>query len=275
ELAVAVLPGAREISRLRTLPRGREQRLHGEDSRYQHRGYVAPVDFGALVRNDFSMERRRVAVVVPTFHAKAPLQPLDGRRLADVRVLLRAAERAGVHERKVGKITQVVDDEQIVGVVVEVGGYALPLRVVQVRQIDDLCRIRQRRLAHPDPDERTALHRRVAAYPQPWGNHILTRDLHTFAGAVVLDPVIHAADGIALATAVRQQCAAMRTAIVERDHSAAVAPIEQDVLPQQGAAQESAIDELVVDGGYVPTVPEKHGARLQFVSLVETRFRIL
>src|SRR6185312_5332770 len=262
ELTIAVLARAREIALLRSLPRGREERLHGEDTRYEHRGDVAPVDLGALVGDDLPVKGRRIAVVVPAFDAKAPLEPLDGVRLADVGVLLRAAERTGVYEREMGEIAQVVDDQQIVGIVVQVGGYALPLWIPQIRQVDDQRRVRQCRISHPDPDERALLDHRIAAYAQPRRDHVLTGNLRALAGAVVFDAVIHAADGIALATSPRQQRAAMRAAVVERDHLAAVASIEQYMLSEQRPAEKFAIDELVIDGAYVPTVPEKHGAGL-------------
>ena len=55
-------------------------------------------------------------------------------RLGLVGVLLRAAERLGVDEGEVGEVAQVVDDQQLVGVVVHVVRHALPLRIVADRE---------------------------------------------------------------------------------------------------------------------------------------------
>src|SRR5690349_23456595 len=49
---------------------------------------------------------------------------------------LRAAERLRVHEREVGKVAQVVDDQQIVGVVMHVVRLAAPLRIRQIVELE-------------------------------------------------------------------------------------------------------------------------------------------
>ena len=85
-----------------------------------------------------AVERRRLGVHVPALDPEAARQALDRDRLRDERVLLGAAERLGVHEREVREVAQVVDDQQPVGLVVHVVGDALPLRIVEVGEVEDL-----------------------------------------------------------------------------------------------------------------------------------------
>ena len=132
ELTVPVLLGARDIAGRGTLVRGGEQGLHVEDARNDHGRDIAAVHPGTLVANHFLVERRRVAVEVPALHPEAALQFLDDRGLGDECIFLGAAQSPSVHERQVRKITQVVDDQQIVCIVMQISGNALPFRILQV-----------------------------------------------------------------------------------------------------------------------------------------------
>ena len=208
-----------------------------EDARNDHGRNIAAVHLGALVANHFLVERRRVAVEVPALHPEAALQFLDDRGLGDECIFLGAAQGPGVHERQVRKITQVVDDQQIVCVVMQIGGNALPIRILQVGQVDDQGRIRLGRIAHPNPNEVAAFDDGVAAHLESRRNHVLAGNLHALSGAVVLDAVIHAAYSVAFEPALGEQRAAMRAAVVERDDLAAFTAIQQHVFAEQGAPQ--------------------------------------
>jgi hypothetical protein len=70
--------------------------------------------------------------------------------------------------------------------------------------------------------------------------------------------VIHATHGVALEASLREEGAAMRTTIVHRDDLAAFAAIQEHMLVQEHAAQELAVDQLVIPGADVPAILEVH-----------------
>ncbi len=128
------------------------------------------------------------------------------------------------------------------------------LRVAQIREIHDLRLVGAGRIAHPDPHQVIALDDRVAPHAQLRRDHVLAGDLGAAPGRVVPDAVIHAAHAVALTATLRQQRAAMRAAVVQRNDPAAFAPVEQHVILEQRAGEHSPVDQLVVPGGDVPAV---------------------
>src|SRR5207237_4063363 len=113
------------------------------------------------------------------------------------------------------------------------------------------------RVAHPDPDQVIALDHRVAAHPETLRDVVLPRDLDALAARVELEAVVYATDVVAFAPAVRELGAAMAAAVVERDHAAAVAPVEDDRLLQQRARKQPTVDQLVIPGRDIPAVQQK------------------
>ena len=168
---------------------------------------------------------------------KPSLQPLHRHRLGHVGVLFRAAQRLGVHEGQVREVAQVVDDQQLVGVVVQVAGNALPLRIAQVGEVEDVVPGRPA----PDRPSRSTPGGRARppdscctpslagtmSWPGIW--------MHLPRG-IELQAVVHAADAIAFAPAQRQRGAAVAAAIPQRDHLAALALVEQHPLFQDACA---------------------------------------
>jgi hypothetical protein len=200
------------------------------------------------------VERRRVAVHVPALDAKAVAEPLDVERPRLVGVLLGAAERLGVDEGEVREVAQVVDDQEPVGVVVHVRGHASPGRVVQRPVVDDQCRVGERGIAHPDPDQVVSGDDRIAAHAELRGNDVLAGDLDAPPGRLVLHAVVHAADAVAFDATHRQRRAPVAAAVLQRDHLAALALVEDDRPFEDRAGQLGAVDQLVVPGGHVPAV---------------------
>src|SRR5207245_2197808 len=82
-------------------------------------------------------------------------------------------------------------------------------------------------------------------------------DLDALAARLELEAVVHAADVVALAPAVRELGAAMATAVVERDDAAAISPVKEHRLLQDGAREQFAVDQLFVPGRDVPAVLQK------------------
>ena len=224
---------------------------------------------GAVVAHHLLVERRRRRAHVPALDAEAVVQPLDRGRLGLERVLLRSAQRLGVHEGEVREVRQVVHDQQVVRVVVQVARMPAPARVAQVREVEDLRRVRFRRIAHPDPDQAVAFDHRIAAHAELGRNVVLPGNLHALARRVEFQPVVHAAHAVALDAAVGEQRAAMAAAVVERHRLAGIALVQHDRLVEDGAREQLAVDQLVVPGRDVPAVHEEgFGGR----SLVERFF---
>ena len=123
---------------------------------------------------------------------------------------------------------------------------------VQAEHIHEVIKAPAAETAYPD--EVIALDDRIAAHAQLRRDHVLPRDLCAFARRVVADAVIHAAHAVAFAATLRQQRTPVRTAVVKRDDLAAVAAIEQDVVPEQRAGEHTPVDQLVVPGCDIPAV---------------------
>ena len=256
ELAVAVFLRALAVALLQAVARRREQRLQEEDARDVHAPDVPSVH-RFQISDDLLVERRAGGVHVPALDAEAVVEALDRHRLRLERVLLRAAERLRVHEGEVREVGEVVDDQQVVRVVVHVVRHAAPARILEIGNAQDGGRRSERRIAHPDPDDVLLLDHRVAAHAQALGDVLLPGNLDALALAVELQAVVHAAHVIAFQAPVGEQRAAMAAAVVERDHLAAVALVEQHRLLEDRARDELAVDQLVVPRGHVPAVHQE------------------
>jgi hypothetical protein len=203
------------------------------------------------------MRAMLLRIHVPPLDPKAVREALDRRGPRLVGVLLGAAQRLRMHEGEVGEVREVIDYQQVVRLVVHVVGLAAPGGIAQVGKIEDLRRVRLRRVAHPDPHQGVALDHRVAPHPELRRDVVLPGDLHAAAARVVLEAVVHAAQAVAFAPAVRELRAAMRAAVVERHRAAAVALVEHHRLLEERALEELAVDQLVVPGRDVPRVHEE------------------
>jgi hypothetical protein len=162
-----------------------------------------------------------------------------------------------VHEGQVREVAEIVDDQQPVGIVVQIRRQPAPFRIVQRRIIDDQRRIRECRIAHPDPQEMASLHHRITVHPQGLRYAILPRHLDAGAGGVVLHAVIHAAQTVPFDAPHRKGRAAMAAAIIERDVLAAFAAEQDHGFFQYGSRQFPAVDQLVIPGRHVPAILEK------------------
>src|SRR5216117_2527808 len=97
--------------------------------------------------------------------------------------------------------------------------------MARVPNIVYLRRVGLGRLAHQDPDQVIALHHGVAAHAEALRDVVLSRDLDALAARLELEAVVHAADVVALAPAIRELGAAVAAAVVERGHPPAVSPV--------------------------------------------------
>ena len=103
---------------------------------------------------------------------------LDALRLGRRRCFARVAGyRFLVHVGDVREIEQVVDEQQVVGLEVQVAGGRGPFRAVEPRQLLDLGGIGFGGLAHPDPHHVPALDDGIAAHAGALGNFLLTGDV--------------------------------------------------------------------------------------------------
>jgi len=78
-----------------------------------------------------------------------------------------------------------------------------PFRIVILRQVVDIARIGQRRIAHPDPCKSHILDDRVAADARIGGDDRLAGDAHALPAAIEGHAVIAAFDGVAFEAAHR------------------------------------------------------------------------
>jgi hypothetical protein len=119
-------------------------------------------------------------------------------------------------------------------------------------------RIGERRIAHPDPDVAVALDDRVAADSQLRADRFLAWDLDAATGIVEQQPVIHAAQAIALAPPERQRRQPVAAAVLEGNDRAVLGAIERDLVAKQRAAEDRVAGDFLVPGGDVPAVPDEH-----------------
>nr|BFE70289.1 hypothetical protein GCM10020092_035900 [Actinoplanes digitatis] len=155
--------------------------------------------------------------------------------------LLRVAERAGVHERRVRDVAAVLQDPLVVGVPQELAGdRAEPAAVLD--EIVELGPDRDRRplllgqVTQVDPDEPVPLLRRVRvdaglARHGPVG---LRRDLHALAVRLVLPAVVRADDAVVLEPAAGERRAPVHAQVGQRDDLPRRRAVDGEVLAEHG-----------------------------------------
>src|SRR5690606_10815549 len=113
---------------------------------------------------------------------------------------------------------EVVRHELVVAAVVHALAAALrPLAGAKLRDVDDLLRIGERRVAHPDPDPAPALGHREAAHRGARRNLLLAGDAHALAAAVEGHAVVAALQRVALERALGKGEVAVRAGVLEGD----------------------------------------------------------
>jgi hypothetical protein len=198
-----------------------------------------------------------IGIEMPALDAKTVIELFDRDRFGLVGVFLGAAERVGVHEREMGKVAEVVDDQQPVRLVMHIAGKPAPFGIGERRIIDDQTGVGLFGIPRPDPDQVVTFDGRIAAHAQFRRDHVLAGNLDALARRVELHAVIHAPDIVALDAAHRERRRAMATAIVERDDFAARAPIQHDRPLQQHARQLGAVDQFVIPGRDIPGISQE------------------
>ena len=95
-----------------------------------------------------------------------------------------------VNESKMRQIEQIIDDKLPVRVDMEIGAFGSPVRIIKPMEIRDRSRIRERRIAHPNPNPMKAFDHRIASYLRSLRNLLLPRDVNAMAVASKAQSVI-------------------------------------------------------------------------------------
>src|SRR4029077_526231 len=112
-------------------------------------------------------------------------------------------------------------------------------------------------IAHPDPDPIEPLDQRIGA-DRGIGRYLrLAGNLDAAAARVEAQPVIAAAQRVALELSERQRQVAVAAAVLERHRRAVLLAVEHHRLAQDHARQRPA-PELAVPGRYVPGIAQEH-----------------
>ena len=166
------------------------------------------------------------------------------------------ADAAGMDVGFMRQVHQVVDHQPVVALDVEHATAVGPFRVVIPVLAGNFCRVGQRGITRPDPDEAVALFNRVAADLRK-ASHALTRHGNGFAFATHFQSVV-SADQFAFAhEAQRQRRATVRAEVFERSNTVFLAPVEHDALAADHSAQRLVVD-VLRGAGNVPGVFGEH-----------------
>ena len=163
-----------------------------------------------------------------------------------------------MHERKMGEVAQIVDDQQPVCPIVHISGKAAPFAVCERRIIDDQIWIGFFGIAHPDPDQVITFDAGIASDAELRRNLFLAGNLDAFSARIELHAVVHASDIVAFDPAHRERCRTMATAVVQRDDFAAGSSVNNDRPLQNGPGQLLAVDQFVIPGRNVPGIAQKN-----------------
>ena len=133
---------------------------------------------------------------------------------------------------------------------------AIP-RVTQKFEFRNACFIRPLRLAHPYPEDRVALHQRVAAHLRIGRDPAVTVGVFdTGAAAVETQPVVETLDDVAIAVSLRQRREPVLAAIRQRNSLAAGQPVHEHRFPKQHATH-AFFGDIRGPASHVPRVPDE------------------
>ena len=175
---------------------------------------------------------------------------LGERRVGDMLV----ADGLGVEEGLVGEVEQVVDQELVVALQMQIAAHIGPVRVLVEAHLGDFVRIRQLRVAHPDPGPLPAVDRRKLADGGALGNRRLAGNADARPTRVEGQAVIAALQLVAADhPAEGKGGMAVTAAILEGHRLARLGAVEDHRLAQQSTRQRFRAD-LVAERGHIPVV---------------------
>ena len=154
----------------------------------------------------------------------------------------------------VGGVQQVVGDVEVVARYFHaIALVQAPLRVAPVIDGKDAVRVRQRGVAHPDPQQTIALLQWIGAHLCAAGWLVHARRFDAGARAVKGQAVVAAFELVVMQTAHGQRQLAVRAGIFQGHHAAILAAIEHDVLVQDFLGVQ-AFGDFLVPGGDIPGI---------------------
>jgi bacterioferritin-associated ferredoxin len=122
-----------------------------------------------------------------------------------------------------------------------------------IREIDDLGRVGERRITHPQPHQLVPLDGRIAAHLRVLRDQFLPGDRDTASGGVENEAVIAALDaGLDEATEM-QRCRAMTAAVGKCGRLARAVAKQHDRIAADSAG-ERLVDELVGPRADIPSI---------------------
>ena len=167
------------------------------------------------------------------------------------------ADRRRMEVGDVRQLEQIVDDQQVVGLDVEMNLGDPPIGVAETRKIDDQVVVRVFDIAHPHIDEAVALDDGVRLHRQIRRPPRLAGDLDAIAAAVVRETVVAAFDGVADDVALRQGQPPVGAAVFQCDRGAVALSVQDDVFVQHRDRQRVGA-EFIAPCRDVPMVSQEH-----------------
>ena len=155
------------------------------------------------------------------------------------------------------QLEQVVDDQQVVGLDVQMDLGHAPVGVAEARKVDDQVFVRVFDIAHPNVEESVAFDDRVRLHGQVLRPPRLARNLDAGTAAVVGEAVVAALDGVADDVALRQGQPPVGAAVFQCDRGTVALSVEDDVFVQHRDRQRCGA-ELVAPCRDVPVISEEH-----------------
>ena len=203
-------------------------------------------------------EAARRVVGEPALHAQAALVRQHARPfVGPLRHV--EAQRLLVREGQMRKVEQIVVDQQVMRGVVEMTGFQPVARIVERQRRRDRRRVGRGRLAHPDPHPGAAHGDGIAAHAGALRDELLAGDLDAAPVGRELQPVIHAAQVVALEPAHRERRETVAATILERRQPAVGGAVKRDRLIDDGTRVDGARRELGQPAGDVPGIADPHG----------------
>ena len=164
-----------------------------------------------------------------------------------------------MHELEMREVQQVVDQPAVVRLEMEIARRRDPVGIVKPVVVGNQALIRERRIAHPDPDPAPALDHRIGPHRRARRNRRLPGDRNAAAGAVEGEAVIAALQPVVYDAAHRQGQRAMAAAIFQRDGGTIGAAIEHDWLVEDGARNRRVLD-VGAPRRDIPLIAQEHPA---------------
>lgn len=209
----------------------------------------------ALEFHNFFVKRGGLVVEHPAVHDDAAVGFGD----AQGRVFGGACGKAAlVDPCHMGGVEQVVAHQQVVAVEFHRrAAVDAPCGVVEVFNLEDVGRVGQRGVAHPDPDQPVFFMQRVGVDFGVGGDAACARSPDAAACAIEGEAVVAAFDGVAFDAAFAEGEFAVGAGVFEGDKLACLGAKGADVLAKHGDLLQR-VGDFMVPSGDVPSVFQEH-----------------